>query len=109
MNQRVIARGLLVMLGVSLAGAASGQTTAQAQAGCRKGAASALAVAPPGGCSVPDQAGSVSSRLSQSHGVITPPSTDPTMAKQPPITGPQSMPVIAPPGSPGGDPNLVPK
>ena len=48
-------------------------------------------------------------QLSRSGGVIRPaPGVDPKMEKPPPDTGSQ-MPVIPPPGSPGGDPKIIPK
>jgi hypothetical protein len=51
-----------------------------------------------------------SDKLSQSRGVITPnQDVDPKMQVRPPDPGPTSTPVIPPPGSPGGDPNVVPK
>jgi hypothetical protein len=53
---------------------------------------------------------SMSSHLSNSGGTITPPpSVDPSMAKRPPETGAPNTPVIPPPGSPGGNPNIIPK
>jgi hypothetical protein len=46
--------------------------------------------------------------FSQSNGVICPPDVaDPGGVKTPPAAG--SMPVIPPPGSPGGNPNVQPK
>ena len=49
-------------------------------------------------------------RLAQSDGVLCPPSgVDPQMHAPTPETGSGSMPVIPPPGSPGGDPNVRPK
>jgi hypothetical protein len=46
--------------------------------------------------------------LSQSNGVICPPDVvDPGGVKAPPTAG--SMPVIPPPGSPGGNPDVQPK
>jgi hypothetical protein len=51
---------------------------------------------------------SLSEQLSESKGVICPPSgVDPGIAV-PPVGGGR-MPVIPPPGTPGGDPNVVPK
>jgi hypothetical protein len=51
----------------------------------------------------------LSDQLSESKGVICPPARiDPSIVARPPTTS-GSMPVIAPPGSPGGDPNIVPK
>ena len=52
---------------------------------------------------------SLSDRLAQSDGVMCPPSSiDPQMHKDPPAAE-GKMPVIPPPGSPGGDPTVRPK
>jgi hypothetical protein len=52
----------------------------------------------------------MSEDLSRSGGVIEPPPTvDREMRQPPPATGPQSMPVIPPPGTPGGDQTVKPK
>jgi hypothetical protein len=49
-------------------------------------------------------------RLAQSDGVLCPPAgVDPQMRAPAPSTGTSSMPVIPPPGSPGGDPTVRPK
>jgi len=62
------------------------------------------------GSSSPERSGSMSEDLSRSGGVIQPPPTvDPGMRQAPPSPGPQSMPVIPPPGTPGGDPTVKPK
>jgi hypothetical protein len=51
-----------------------------------------------------------SDKLNQSRGVIKPGGNiDPKMQVAPPDPGPTSTPVIPPPGSPGGNPNVVPK
>ena len=51
---------------------------------------------------------SLSDQLSQSKGVICPPAgVDPGIAV--PLVGGGRMPVIPPPGSPGGDPYIQPK
>jgi hypothetical protein len=51
-----------------------------------------------------------SDKLNQSGGVIVPnQNVDPKMQVTPPDPGPTSTPVIPPPGSPGGNPNVVPK
>jgi len=51
-----------------------------------------------------------SDKLNQSDGVIKPgDNVDPKMQVNPPDPGPTSTPVIPPPGSPGGNPNVVPK
>ena len=53
---------------------------------------------------------SMSDRLSKSHGVIRPPrKIDPAMKREVPPTGPNSMPVIPPPGTQGGDGSVTPK
>jgi hypothetical protein len=50
----------------------------------------------------------LSDQLSQSKGIICPPAgVDPGIAA-PPVGGGR-MPVIPPPGTPGGDPSIVPK
>jgi hypothetical protein len=52
--------------------------------------------------------GSLSDKLARSDGVICPPErVDPEIKQPTPQGGP--MPVIPPPGSPGGDPNVHPK
>jgi hypothetical protein len=51
----------------------------------------------------------LSERLNRSGGVIKPPeNVDPGLQKKPPDDS-GKMPVIPPPGSPGGDPNVKPK
>jgi hypothetical protein len=49
----------------------------------------------------------LSDKLSQSNGVICPPNVDPDIRAPTPQGGP--MPVIPPPGSPGGDQKVQPK
>jgi hypothetical protein len=55
----------------------------------------------------------LSDKLNRSNGVITPPAatanTDPGIVKPTPDTGTTAMPVIPPPGTPGGNPNVQPK
>jgi hypothetical protein len=54
--------------------------------------------------------GSLSDKLSNSGGVIRPPAgIDPEMKQHTPPTGTQSMPVVPPPGTPGGDQTVKPK
>lgn len=54
------------------------------------------------------QDGSLSNKLNATSGVIHPEeSVDPGMQKTPPATG--TMPVVPPPGTPGGKPDVVPK
>jgi hypothetical protein len=51
----------------------------------------------------------LSERLNRSGGVIKPPeNVDPGLQKKPPDDS-GKMPVIPPPGTPGGDPNVKPK
>jgi hypothetical protein len=62
----------------------------------------------PSASKAPNTSGDLSDQLAQSNGVICPPSgVDPKMATPPPRGG--ATPVIPPPGSPGGDPNTIPK
>jgi hypothetical protein len=51
----------------------------------------------------------LSDRLSRQKGTIAPPNVDPGMAVQPSGKGAAMTPVIPPPGSPGGNPSVVPK
>jgi hypothetical protein len=58
-----------------------------------------------GGANAPSQ--NLSDQLSQTNGVICPPNVDPNIKAPTPDTG--NMPVIPPPGSPGGNPTVQPK
>jgi hypothetical protein len=49
----------------------------------------------------------LSDKLARSHGVLCPPNVDPDIRAPAPNTG--KMPVIPPPGGPGGDPDVQPK
>jgi hypothetical protein len=49
----------------------------------------------------------LSEKLGQTNGVICPPDVDPAIKAPTPNGG--SIPVIPPPGSPGGSPNVEPK
>ncbi len=75
------------------------------------GVAGAAAQAPGAGqqpCSQPgDSSQTLSDKLDRGGGVICPPNVDPGMKTPAPQTG--KMPVIPPPGTPGGDPNVQPK
>src|SRR5207248_8434573 len=58
---------------------------------------------------VPPASGTSSSDLNRSGGVITPPADiDPEIKQTPPPTGAR-MPIIPPPGTPGGNPAVKPK
>jgi hypothetical protein len=59
-------------------------------------------------CAEPgDPSKTLSDKLDQGSGVICPPDVDPGIKTPAPDTG--KMPVIPPPGSPGGDPKVQPK
>ena len=73
-----------------------------------------IPVAPPSVPSAPAEKivppeGNPSNRLSQQGGVISPPNVDPGMTVSPPRNGSTTTPVIPPPGSPGGNPSVIPK
>lgn len=58
---------------------------------------------------VPPASGTLSSDLNRSGGVITPPADiDPGIKQKPPSSG-ATMPIIPPPGTPGGNPAVKPK
>ena len=58
---------------------------------------------------VPPASGTLSSDLNRSGGVIIPPAgIDPEIKQTPPATG-STMPIIPPPGTPGGNPGVKPK
>jgi hypothetical protein len=59
-------------------------------------------------CSQPERGNqTLSQKLGQTNGVICPPEVDPAIKAPTPNSG--TMPVIPPPGSPGGNPNVQPK
>ena len=71
---------------------------------------------PPTDRPVPPQPGKgtvqepLATKLDRSNGVIHPaPGVDPQMAKPTPDLGPQSTPVVPPPGTPENKPNVQPK
>lgn len=73
-------------------------------------------VTPPGPTTTPpDQIAprtdpSLSDTLSRNRGVLTPPAAvDPGITQAPPRPATGTMPVIPPPGTPGGKPGVVPK
>lgn len=60
------------------------------------------------GCTPQERSGeTLGQKLNQSNGVICPPDVDPAMKAPAPKSNDPS--VIAPPGAPGGDPNVQPK
>jgi len=84
----------LTLAGASLAGARA--------LGAEQNSATQKPCAEPG-----DSSKTLSEKLDQGAGVICPPNVDPGMKTPAPETG--KMPVIPPPGSPGGDPKVQPK
>jgi hypothetical protein len=59
---------------------------------------------------MPGTNGSLAQQLNKTSGVITPPANiDSGIQKPTPTTGPQSMPVVPPPGTPQNQPNIQPK
>lgn len=71
-------------------------------------------VAPPNAASPPPEQiappdNNLSKQLSRQKGTLKPPDVDPGMTVVPPRTNGTSTPVIPPPGSPGGNPSVVPK
>jgi hypothetical protein len=103
----------LITVGMMLGTAAQGQAMRDPKA-CAPGAASHLktpdtpAPATPQTPNATDgTAANLSETLAQSDGVICPPNVDPDMKTPAPDTG--KMPVIPPPGSPGGNQNIQPK
>lgn len=54
-----------------------------------------------------DTGANLSDKLADSRGVICPPAVDPGMAQKPPAEG--TIKVVPPPGTPGGNPNILPK
>jgi hypothetical protein len=101
---------VLAFSGALLSGAAFAQSTESPRE-----APSSPPQSPPTSLPLPPDQGegsgsSLSERLSRSQGVIRPPQdVDPAMKADPPPTGPNSTPVVPPPGAPGGDPRLEPK
>ncbi len=91
-------KAILVRYAIALALTAAGTAAACAQAPN----AAQKPCAEPG-----DSSKTLSDKLDQGSGVICPPDVDPGMKTPAPQTG--KMPVIPPPGSPGGDPKVQPK
>jgi hypothetical protein len=117
---------LPLLLAVSLPLLAAGALQAaepQAQAPCPPGSQDVDCKPTPRSATPPDEqvtedgkSGSTSAdpdlsdRLSESRGIVTPPPTGDTEIHRPvPSEGAGRTPVIPPPGSPGGDPTVVPK
>jgi hypothetical protein len=97
------AAALIILLGATVPGAA--QTTPTPQRACSdeqrsQAGPNAARPAEPGNQNL-------SEKLAQSGGVICPPDIDPDIKVPTPEGG--KMPIIPPPGSPGGDPSVQPK
>lgn len=102
---------------LALLGLAAGATATAAEAPREDGKPPPQEQAPSGpgapgqdgsGSSLPR--GNLSDELSRSKGVIRPPeNVDPAMKQPAPSPGPQSMPVVPPPGTPGNKPQVEPK
>jgi hypothetical protein len=105
--RRLLAAAAIVLAFV--ANAAGENLAPQARSG-GSGVKEGCSSAPSGssGSAASDGSANLSDQLAQSNGVICPPAgVDPKMAAPPRQGG--ATPVIPPPGSPGGDPNIVPK
>jgi len=111
----LLAAALLALSGASHAQAPLSPATPPAQTAPPAPASSTeCAPAPPRGTIEPQDSTTgqatepLGDRLARSNGVLCPPSgVDPEMRAPTPDAG--KMPVIPPPGSPGGNPNLQPK
>lgn len=66
-------------------------------------------IAPHGTTTGTQSADTLSDRLSRQQGTLHPPSVDPGISAPLPSNGQGAMPVIPPPGSPGGNQAVVPK
>lgn len=66
-------------------------------------------IAPGGGSAGTSGTGNLSDRLSRQQGTLQPPSVDPGIQAPVPSRGQGTMPVIPPPGTPGGNQSVVPK
>ena len=103
------AAAAIILLGVTVPCAAQVTPTPQSNPACANDQRS-----PPGAPapqpSKPDTQNdtrNLSDKLAQTEGVLCPPNVDPEIKAPTPQGGP--MPVIPPPGSPGGDPGVRPK
>ena len=95
---RLIPRALLLGVAVSLSATANAQTAAQPPA------------QKPGAPAEKPSDVPTSKKLNKNDGVIKPPGgIDPQIHQAPPETTGDKMPVIVPPGEPGGDQSIQPK
>ena len=66
-------------------------------------------IAPGGSASVTQDKDSLSEKLAKQHGTLDPPKVDPGIQAPLPAQTQGAMPVIPPPGTPGGNQGVVPK
>ena len=97
----------LLCCGIAIAAATAQQQPAQ-DGPAQDGKASSASGQPQETAPSPDD-GSLSHRLSHSQGVLHPPPTGDKNTVTPPATGMGRTPVIPPPGTPGGNPQVQPK
>jgi hypothetical protein len=82
--------------------------TAPSPAPARHNDCAPMRTSPPGGTTTGQSAEPLGDKLAKSDGVLCPPAgVDPEIRAATPDAG--NMPVIPPPGSPGGDPTIRPK
>jgi len=106
-NTLLCAAALSLLASVALAQAPKPQEhpAAAAPKGCAPGERLQLGKDAP---KVPETTGeNLSDKLARNDGVLCPPNVDPDIKAPTPETG--KMPVIPPPGSPGGDQSVKPK
>ncbi len=101
---RPLIMALLLCAGASLAAAQTPEGTGGAATGQGPAANSPDPPSGPGGAP-----GSLSKELNRSGGVIRPPPTHDRGVVTPPNQGVSRTPIIPPPGTPGGNPNVQPK
>ncbi|HEY3909009.1 MAG TPA: hypothetical protein VGM07_03870 [Stellaceae bacterium] len=101
---RPLTIALLLCAGTGLAAAQTPQGATPAAPGHGPAANSQTLPSAPGGAP-----GSLSKELNRSGGVIHPPATHDRGVVSPPSRGVGRTPVIPPPGTPGGNPNVQPK
>jgi hypothetical protein len=114
MTRFTLAFGLL--LGAALPSAAGAQNPQPAppQVTHPPVAPPGVSTTPPEQIAPPDRVAgtgntTLSDKLSQQQGTLRPPAVDPGMQALVPSRGQGTMPVIPPPGTPGGDQRVVPK
>lgn len=95
-----------------LAGTVGGAAIAQDTRNLRPQPLPEVTQPPPAGENAPQPEGSTvppGEDLSHSGGVLTPPPSADQGVVKPPSEGTGSMPIIRPPGTPGGNPSVQPK